>query len=198
MTDLISRFDRWRQMVPAVTGNLVQRVLDELVPPFEQAGFGRYGDYAGGNPDVVGANCLPIQRRVGPCWPTVEIQFDRRRRPSFNVVFAALPEACVRQSASGAATIQRFEANVTEGTAHFLLCKGRKRQFDCTFGVRGLHLFVSRQLDVDMEHAFERSKYLIRLLEAGLPPEWLDFPAGYVSEFVFKMRSLAPLRQPDR
>src|SRR5262245_42024405 len=122
MADLISRFDRWRQKLPARSRAFVLRAIDELVPLFERAGFGRYADYAGGNPAAVGSNCLPLQRRSGALWPTVEIQFDRGSRPYFNVVFSALPEYCTRKSRSGSVTIPRPEANVTEGAAYFLLC----------------------------------------------------------------------------
>jgi len=48
-------------------------------------------DYAGADLCFIGANSIGIQRREGTNWPTVEIQFDRRSRPSFNIIFAALP-----------------------------------------------------------------------------------------------------------
>jgi hypothetical protein len=147
--DLRERFDRWRGRLPLRTAKLVRKVVDELVPLYESAGLQRHKDYAGADPRSIGSNCIPLQRRAGQNWPTVEIQFDRRSRPNFNIVFAELSETCVRRTVSSITNISRMEANVVEGEANFLLCKGWKKSFDCTFGVAGIVLFLDSRIDHD-------------------------------------------------
>ncbi|MEO6840593.1 MAG: hypothetical protein ABI192_07490 [Bradyrhizobium sp.] len=185
--NLNKRFDRWRGRLPIRTAKLVQKVVDELVPLYERAGLQRYEDYAGGDLRSVGSNCIPLQRREGPNWPTVEIQFDRRRRPNFNIVFAELPETCTRRSVSSITKISRLEANVVEGDASFVLCKGSKKNFDCTFGITGITLFRDSKINHDLSLALSRSKNLVELFGTGLPPQWLGAPPGYVDEFFFKL-----------
>jgi hypothetical protein len=189
--DLEERFDRWRERLPLRTTKLVQKVFDELVPLYESAGLQRHKDYAGADPRSIGSNCIPLQRRAGTNWPTVEIQFDRRSRPNFNIVFAELPETCVRRNLSSVTKINRMEANVAEGEINFLLCKGSKKSFDCTFGVAGIVLFPDSRIDRDFSLALSRSKSLIELFGSGLPHQWLSAPPGYVSDFIFKNRSLS-------
>jgi hypothetical protein len=184
--DLEERFDRWRGRLPDRTANLVGKVVDELVPLYESAGLQRHKDYAGGDLRSVGSNCIPLQRREGANWPTVEIQFDRRSRPSFNIVFAELPETCTRRTVSSITKISRMEANVVEGDASFVLCKGSKKNFDCTFGITGITLFPDSKMNHDFSLALSRSKSLIELFGSGLPHQWSSAPPGYVADFVFK------------
>src|SRR5258707_1563028 len=117
--DQINRFDRWRQRLPESTAYLVALVIDEIVPVFRERGFDRFPDYAGGSAFAVGPNCIPLQRRSGPEWPTVEIVFNKRSRPALGVTFAMLPEVCCRQTEHGPKEIPRLEANVVEGLAYF-------------------------------------------------------------------------------
>jgi hypothetical protein len=160
--DPTSRFDRWRGQLPIRNAQLVRRVVDELVPLYESAGFLRHKDYAGADLRYVGANSIGIQRREGTNWPTVEIQFDRRSRPSFNIIFAALPEICNRRTQAGSTSkISRLEANVVEGDASFSLCKGTRKNLDCTFGVVGFALFPDHAINRDFPLAVSGSKYLI-------------------------------------
>ena len=186
--DPISRFNRWREQLPIRTAQLVRRVVDELVPLYESAGFQRHKDYAGADLRFIGANSIGIQRREGTNWPTVEIQFDRRSRPRFNIIFAALPEICNRRTQAGSALkIGRLDANVVEGDASFSLCKGTRKNLDCTFGGMGYSLFPHHTINRDFPLAVSGSKYLIQLFESGLPAHWLDAPAGYVSDLAFKL-----------
>jgi hypothetical protein len=185
-SDLLGRFNSWRARLPVRTARLVQRVLDELVPIYESAGLRRHEDYAGADFRSVGANCIPLQRRQGANWPTVEIQFDRRSRPTFNIVFAELPEVCRRRSANTATKIDRIDANVVEGEASFLLCKGTRRNFDCTFGLVGITLFPDSRIDNELSLAVARSQKLVELFNSGIPPEWLSAPPGYLSDSIFK------------
>jgi hypothetical protein len=186
MGDPISRFCRWRERLPVRTAKLVQKVLDELVPLYESAGLQQYSNYAGSDLRSIGSNTIALQRRVGINWPTVEIQFDRRNRPSFNIVFAELPETCTRRTLSSIMQIERMEANVVEGGSSFVLCKGFRKNFDCTFGVAGITFFPDSKTDHDFSLALSRSKSLIELFGSGLPHKWLSAPPGYVADFVFK------------
>jgi len=98
------------------------------VPKFEERGFKWYPDYAGGDPTQVGANTIPLQRRSGPAWPTVEIRFDKYLRPFFHVDFTMLPPMCKRLTEDGSVeSIPREKANVAQGLGCFCLCKGKKR-----------------------------------------------------------------------
>jgi len=184
--DPITRFDRWRKGVPARTAKLVQRVVDEIVPLYESAGLQQHRNYAGADLRSIGSNSIALQRREGTNWPTVEIQFDRRSRANFNIVFAELPEICSRRTGSSITQINRIEANVVEGASSFLLCKGFGKNFDCTFGVAGFTFFPDSKMDHDFLLAFSRSKSLIELFGSGLPHQWLNAPPGYVSNFIFK------------
>ncbi len=131
--DQLKRFDRWRQRLPERTQYLADLVIDEIVPAFREQGFDRLHDYAGGSAFAVGPNCIPLRRRSGLEWPTVELLFDKRSRPSLGVTFAMLPEVCYRQTQHGSCEIPRLKANVVEGLIHFALRKGRRANFDCNF-----------------------------------------------------------------
>jgi hypothetical protein len=135
---------------------------------------------------VVGANTIALQRRSGDRWPTVEIQFHRKGRASFNVTFAELPEVCYRWTSGSPVTIQRKLANVVEGGQYFALCKRSRRDFDCTFGVAMFAILPDRRVTQDFELAKDRSRFLIELFYAGIPEAWSIAPPGYVSDFAFK------------
>ena len=180
----IKRFERWRTRQAARTADLAQRVLDELVPLYEASGFGRFDHYADGDLSVVRANTIGLQRRSG------DVQFDRRGRASFNITFAELPQACTRWTSGSRVSIERKQANVVEGGEYFALCKGFKRNFDCTFGAALFATFIDRLVARDFELAKDRSKSLIQLFDSGLPESWAEASPGYVSEFVFKMSTL--------
>jgi hypothetical protein len=186
MADAIDRFERWRRRQTARTADLAQRVLNELVPLYEAAEFARFKDYAGGDLLAVGANTIAVQRRFGSRWSTVEIQFHSKGRASFNIMFAELPEVCFRRTSGSFVAIDREQANVVEGDAYFSLCKGLKREFDCTFGVPLFSIFPDRVIDRDFSLAMNRSRFLIGLLNSGIPESWADTAPGYISEFVFK------------
>jgi hypothetical protein len=190
MVTPIERFERWRRRQTARTASLAQRVLSELVPLYQARGFTRFDDYAGGDTTVVGANIIALQRRSGDRWPTVEVQFHRKGRASFNVNFAELPEVCYRWTSGAPVAIDRKLANVVEGGAYFSLCKGLQRDFDCTFGIAMFAILSERRLAQDFELAKDRSRFLIELFDSGIPEAWSAAASGYVSEFVFKHRSL--------
>jgi hypothetical protein len=188
MADPIDRFERWRRRQAVRTANLALRVLSELVPFFEVAGFRRFEDYAGGDLSVVGGSTIAVQRRSGDLWPTVEVQFHPKGRASFNIVFAELPNVCYRRTSGSPVAIDRKLANVVEGDEYFLLCKGRKGSFVCTFGVPTFAIFPDRLIARDFELAMNRSRFLVELFDSGIPKDWASAAPGYVSDFVFKSR----------
>ncbi|MRD73840.1 hypothetical protein GH865_11360 [Rhodocyclus tenuis] len=59
------RFTGWRKRMPEKTRYLVDRVLERLVPEFERHGFVWYPDFAKNNPQELGANEIPLQKRDG-------------------------------------------------------------------------------------------------------------------------------------
>jgi hypothetical protein len=134
----------------------------------------------------VAANTIALQRRSGERWPTVEIQFHRRGKACFNIMFAELPRICVRWTSGSPVAIERELANVVEGDAYFSLCKGLKRDFDCTFGVPIFAIFPDQRVARDFRLAKERSRFLIELFNSGIPQNWAQASSGFVSEYVFK------------
>jgi hypothetical protein len=185
MVDQRDRFERWRRRLPENTGYLVTLVLDEIVPVFRAHGLERFSDYAGGSRFGVGANCLPLQRRWGPEWPTVEIQFHKSGYPSLGVHFATLPETCWRHTLQGTTIeIPRIQACVVEGLAFFVLCKGTRKNFDGNFGYRGFVLNPKHRLREEIGVLKSLLPWLFNVLQS-LPEAWLDSPPGYVASHAF-------------
>lgn len=184
----LERFDRWRQRLPENTMYLTNAVLDELLPVFQDRGFDRFSDYADGSRSEVGPNCIPLQRRSGSEWPTVEVLFDKRNRPTLSVNFATLPEVCFRQTEQGEEKISRIKANVAGGPAFFILCKGRRINFDCNFGCRGLVLRPKSKLDAEVAILKSLLPWLFNVLETGIPDAWYKAQPGYVDKHAFLSR----------
>jgi hypothetical protein len=183
--DQLKRFARWQRLLPKRTAYLVARVIEEVVPVFEQRGFARYADYAAGNTFAVRANNIPLQRRSGAEWPTVEILFHGRMAPSLGVTFAALPEICCRHTLNGPVEIPRPEACIVEGLAFFSLCKGSGKNFDCNFGYRWFALFPMRKLDAEIAVLKSLLPWLFDTFDAGIPSAWLAPPARFVHKHAF-------------
>src|SRR5205823_7167615 len=100
-------------------------------------------------------------------WPTVEIVFDKRSRPALGVNFAMLPEVCCRETEHGTEKIPRLEANVVEGPAFFILCKGQSTNFDCGFGYRGFALRPRSKLDGEVAILGSLLPWLFSVFEKG-------------------------------
>jgi hypothetical protein len=164
-------------------------IIDEIVPVFRERGFDHFPDYAGGSTSAVGPNCIPLQRRSGLEWPTVEIVFDKRSRPALGVNFAMLPEVCCRQAEHGTKDIPRLEANVVEGRAFFILCKGQHTNFDCDFGYRGFALRPKPKLDGEVAVLRSLLPWLFSVLEKGIPEGWYKKKPGYVDQYAFLSRA---------
>lgn len=167
----LDRFDRWARKLPPHAALLVQLVTDEIVPEFEAHGFQRFPDYAGNSAYAIGANNIALQRRSGERWPTVEIQFDKRCRPAFNVVFSWLPAVCRRIKPSGSADVPRIEANVVEGDAFFML--NRPGSYG-GFGYRHFSIFPKRKIWAEIEALKAVLPGLFERLDAGMPAEWIN------------------------
>lgn len=170
---LVQRFDRWRARQSPASAYFIQLVLDEVVPLFEAAGFQRHEDYAGNNPQSVGASTIALQRRSGALWPTVEIQFHANNPHFLGVYFSLLPELCYRQ---GVTPIPRQDANVVEGPFTFMLCKGGRKNYDCNFGYQWFSLTPRRRLRQETRELALRVPWLLQTLDAGIPNDWLAQP----------------------
>jgi hypothetical protein len=169
---------------------LVDQVLDRVVPEFEKRGFVWYPDFAGGDATQIGANDIPLQRRSGKDWPTVQIMFNKRLRPGLSVDFAALPPVCVRWLVKGGViNIDRKAALVFEGPAYFALCKGRRRNYDCNFGYYWFSLFPHRRINREIASLLALLSHLFDLFDKGIPEAWLTKKSGYVTKHVFVMGS---------
>jgi hypothetical protein len=187
--DQIKRFERWRRKLPKNTAHLVSLVLDEVVPIFQARGFDRFHDYAAGSTFAVGPNCIPLQRRSGRDWPTVEISFHKRRAPILGVHFAMLPEICHRISLTEHRRVEipRAEANVVEGPAFFSLCKGTSRNY-ANFGYRWFSPMPKYTLRREIDTLKTLLPWLFDLFDRGIPPTWLEGPVGYVDRHAFMAR----------
>jgi len=189
LADHPKRFERWRTKLPKNTAYLVEQVLRRIVPEFEAKGFVWYPDFAGGDTTQIGANDIPLQRRSDKEWPTVQIMFDKRFRPSFGVDFAALPPICKRWTKDGYIEIPREKAIAVEGPACFALCQGRKRNYDCQYGYRWFSLFPREHLDSEIEHLRTLLPELFDLFDQGMPNDWFHRKPGRVTKHVFLVHS---------
>jgi hypothetical protein len=159
-------------------------VLGQVVPEFEAKGFAWYPDYAGGDSTQIGANEIPLQRRSGGVWPTVQIPFDKRFGPNFHVDFAALPPICKQWTSAGYIDIPREKAIVVNAPASFALCKGRERNFDCQYGYNWFTLFPRRHLNAEIECLQGLLPTLFELFDRGIPETWYKHEYGYVTKHI--------------
>ena len=182
MADHRERFERWRKRLPPRTSYLIDRVLDQVVPECAARGIVWHGDYAGGNPQEVAASTIPLQRRAGPDWPTIELQFSNRTHPFFKVYFGVLPPVCRRL---GLEAVPRERACIVYAPAYFLLCKGRdKTGYDSLFGYRWFTFFPRSRLDVEVAQAVQLLPIVFDLVDRGIPDAWITHDRGYVDQHV--------------
>jgi hypothetical protein len=165
--------------------------VNEVVPIFQAAGFDRPADYAANDSFAIGPNCIPLQRRAGEKWPTVEILFDKRSRPAFGVTFAALPKICRRYTADGnTVDIIRIKAAVVEGPAYFSLCKGHQGYNDCNFGYYCFSVSPQNKLRREVDLFISLLPWLFGVLDRGIPETWLSAHVpGYVDRHAFLISS---------
>jgi hypothetical protein len=182
------RFDRWRAKQAEHTRYLAEQVINRIVPQFEMNGFEWFDDFAAGDPKEVSHNEIPLQRRRGPQWATVQIRFDKRGRPFFMIDFAALPIICRRQF--GTEEIPREQAIVAYAPAYFRLSKGERAGANGTFGYTWLSWAPRRRIDFESDAVISLLPSLFRLFDAGIPDTWLiQDQAWYVSDHVILMGS---------
>lgn len=183
------RFMGWRKRMPEKTRYLVDRVLERVVPEFEKQGFVWYPDFARNNPQEIGANEIPLQRREGASWPTVQIKFVPSA-PNFHIIFSALPEIC-RSPINN--NIPRSEAIVVYGPAYFYLCESRrKRSFGFSLGLgRIIRYWINWRnfLDSEVDAVVSLLPYLIDIFDKELYRDWMDHQFGCVNDHVFLMMS---------
>ena len=194
------RFMNWRKRMPEKTKYLVDKVLERIVPEFEKRGFVWYPDFAENNPQEIGANEIPLQKREGTEWPTVQIAFSRDKGPRFGIIFSALPEICKNPVRP---VISREQAIVVYGPAYFDLRRGKwKNYLDAQFGAGFLlptpsNLFrLSKYwldwrkfFDSEVEVALALLPYMFETFDKKLYQEWLNRPFGYLNEHVFLLMS---------
>lgn len=206
MSDHKRHFERWRKKLPVNSAYLVEQVLARIVPLFEAKAFVWYPDFAGGDLAQIGANEIPLQRRQGSEWPTVQLAFHKHGRPWFQIHFAALPEVCRRlDGALGYSPVARQTSIAVEAPAYFGLRRGRWGDYrDGQFGFNCLTLFpipvgLSRFiryrfsplsfLDSEVEAALALLPVLFDVFDRGIPREWLQHGFGYATPHVILIHS---------
>lgn len=216
MADHRKRFERWRNKLPEHTRYLVDQVLARIVPEFEARGFKWYDDFAGGDAKAVSYNEIPLQRREGEQWPTVQISFDKRARPAFYINFSMLPPIC--RGIFGEEDGPRERAIVSGAPVYFRLCKGRHKSLDGEFGhafskvnyffflpmliagligrdlgstIKDIRFIASPRhfLDAEVSKATELLPVVFDLFDKGIPNAWLTHEFGYVDKYVMLMGS---------
>ena len=199
------RFAGWRRRMPRKTTQyLVDQVVARIVPEFERRGFVWYPDFAGNNLQEIGANEIPLQRREGAEWPTVQITFLKGVwGPRFSIAFSALPEVCKNPIRSA---IPRERAIVVYGPACFDLCRGVWKDFrDSVFGFDWMsallptprqilrlirYLFNWRKfLDSEVDTALALLPVLFDIFDQGIPQEWINHDFGRITSNVMLIHS---------
>jgi hypothetical protein len=166
MSEHKRRFKRWHASKSSKMKYLVDLILAEIVPCFEREGFQWYPDFAGGDIQQVANSCIPLQRRDGRFWPTVEIAFDRRDRPTFYLNFAMLPPNCRRWTKDGWVDVTQSEAALVDGPAVYFVC-GTNRWSRNGFGYLYFSLVPKRRLRKDVAALAKLLPELFRVFESG-------------------------------
>jgi hypothetical protein len=195
------RFLNWRRRAPPRMRYLVDSVLGRIVPALEREGFVWYADFAGNDPQEIGGNEIPLQRRgTADVWPTVQIYFYRGiRSPLFRIAFSGLPRICRSPVKSG---IPRERAVAHYGPAYFFL---HRKNYNSEFGFNWMLLLIPsprnivrlirylynwRQfIDSEVQSAADLLPELIELFDRGIPEEWLLRPRGPVTDHVTLVHS---------
>ena len=196
------RFAGWRRRMPRKTQYLVDQVVERIVPEFEKHGFVWYPDFAGNDPKEIGAGDIPLQRRVGDAWPTVQIAFPKGE-PWFHINFSALPEICKNPVRSA---IPREQAIAVYGPAYFSFRRGIWNDHrDSEFGFDWMPLLFPspvkllrllryllnwrKFLDSEVNAALALLPTLFDIFDKGIPAEWLDHDFGRITPNVMLIHS---------
>lgn len=159
----------------------MDEVLSRIVPEFEARGFVWYDDFAGDDPREIGHNEIPLQRRTGDAWPTVQISFDKRARPFFNIDFASLPPVCRKMFA--AEEISREKAITSYAPVHFRLRNGKSIGDICSFGYGCFALSPRRKADAEVRKVLALLPFLFDVFDRGIPEAWLTHQFGCVDKY---------------
>lgn len=194
------RFFGWKKRMPAKTQYLIDQVLNRVVPEFEKHGFIWYPDFADNNPQEIGANEIPLQKRQGDSWPTVQIYFVPKG-PFFRFHFSALPAFCRNPVRNN---IPRQQAIVFYGPASFELLRGAStgRQLDSIFGIDiffflffGFSRLVRyvlnwrKFLDSEVDAAIALLPILFDIFDRGISQEWINHEFGKINDHVMLISS---------
>lgn len=166
MSDQRRRFKRWHATRPKKVRYLADLILAEIVPLFERQRFVWHPDYAGGDIQQVANSCIPLQRREGDFWPTVEIAFDQRDRPAFYLNFALQPPNCRRWTRDGWADVAQSEAALVDGYAVYRV-NGTNRLGPGRFGYLYFSLSPRRRLRKDVAVLARRLPEIFRVFDSG-------------------------------
>jgi len=199
------RFAGWRRRMPRKTTKyLVDQVVGRIVPEFERRGFVWYPDFAGNNSQEIGANEIPLQRREGTEWPTVQITFLKGVwGPRFRIGFSALPEVCKNPVSS---FIPREQAVAVYGPAYFFLKRAIWMDFrDSEFGFDWMPLLLPtpfkifrliryllnwrKFLDSEIDAALTLLPILFDIFDKGIPQAWIDHGFGRITPHVMLIHS---------
>ena len=199
------RFAGWRRRMPRKTTQyLVDQVVARIVPEFERHGFVWYPDFAGNDPQEIGANEIPLQRREGEEWPTVQVTFLKGVwGPRFSIAFSSLPEVCKNPVRSA---IPRDKAIAVYGPAYFDLRRGVWNDHrDSEFGFNWAPLLLPtpakllrliryllnwrKFLDSEVDAALALLPLLFDIFDRGIPQGWLDHDFGRVTPNVMLIHS---------
>lgn len=180
------RFLRWYKTISDNRSYLVDLVLSEIVPQFESSGFTWYENYAGGNVDAIAGSSIPLQRRQGDYWPTVEIQFLRGSCVSFRFYIALLPERCIAFTESGFKEIPRESACVSGGQAYFYSDTGTAYGY----GYSWFTLFPKYRLRKEVMRASYFVKELIKLFEEKVLDGEIEYKGDLSELSLFSAHSI--------
>jgi hypothetical protein len=166
MGDHTRRFKRWHANTSGKTRYLADLVLAEIVPRFEREGFRWYAEFAGGDTQQVANNSIPLQRRNGNSWPTIEIAFDTRDRPAFSLNFAMLPPNCRRWTKEGWVEVNQSEAALVDGPSVYYV-RGASRWSQNGFGYLYFSVLPKRRLRKDVAALAKVLPELFRVFDSG-------------------------------
>lgn len=186
MGNVKKNFERWRRKLPEDSAYLIEQVIEKVIPDFEAQGFVWYEDYAGGKFSEIGPNTIPLQRRSGEEWPTVEIRFGERGEPWFGVDFGVIQP--VNQRIDGK-FYDRAHAIVCYAPVYFFLCKNDKSRGG-DFGVtHGWYYDNKKKIESEIAECRKLLPIVFELFDKGIPDSWLTSNFGEVAPHIWLMGS---------
>jgi hypothetical protein len=180
------RFESWHKRLKPNAEFLVDQVLERIVPKFIEQGYEWFDDFAGGNPQEIGMNEIPLQKRTGEEWPTVQIRFHASR-PNLQLRFGRLPEICMKNFAT--TETPRLLASLVYAPAYFGLAKDQQNNDDLMFGYWRMALFPRKRILNEIDTLEGLLPLALHCLEHQLPADWLTASYGSISKNVWLIGS---------